>query len=393
MLRQSANIARFRPAILSRSVDILHSAIDIPNNSQKVGNSMQVGIAGAGAIALGYAAFLLQNGHSASVWSPSGNRTAAFADGEPLKVTGAIEGSFSPEVCNDAEELAKRDVIVLALPANGHRYVLDALLPHIEARHCVIISSHLSFAALYLSKKLAERSIQIPIAVWNTTILTSKAQSSTEIKVGAVRAKVDMAVVPVRFGAHAQAICEQLFGDKFIVKDDILTIALSNLNPQNHMGIALCNLTRMERGETWGQRSNVTPAVGRLLEALDQERRSIAAAFGKSVRTVLEHYALSFGVSGDSVAGISQTLAEQGKDPFGPRDISTRYILEDVPFGLVPTVHLAQMCSVVTPLHKSGIEILGACCGRDFTADNDLLSELGLTCTAELIKLGVNGYA
>ena len=53
-------------------------------------------------------------------------------------------------------------------------------------------------------------------------------------------------------------------------RDGLLAIALSNLNPQNHMGIALGNMTRMERGEVWSQGQNVTPKVGRLLEALDQ---------------------------------------------------------------------------------------------------------------------------
>jgi opine dehydrogenase len=38
-----------------------------------------------------------------------------------------------------------------------------------------------------------------------------------------------------------------------VPRDDLLAIAVSNLNPQNHMGIALCNLTRMERGESWNQ--------------------------------------------------------------------------------------------------------------------------------------------
>ena len=52
------------------------------------------------------------------------------------------------------------------------------------------------------------------------------------------------------------------------------------------MAIALCNLTRMERGEAWSQNENIPDAVGRLIEALDAERLAIAAAFGATVRTV-----------------------------------------------------------------------------------------------------------
>lgn len=76
-----------------------------------------------------------------------------------------------------------------------------------------------------------------------------------------VRANVDMATIPASLSRRAAKICVSLFGDRFRFKDDILTIALSNLNPQNHMGIVLCNLTRIERGEDWCQNTNITPTV------------------------------------------------------------------------------------------------------------------------------------
>jgi len=353
---------------------------------------MQVGIAGAGAIAMGYASFLLSRGHGATLWSPSGQSTASFGEGTPLEVTGAIEAGFCPSISSSAADLASNDVIILALPAYGHRMVLDSLIPHLQSRHTIIISGHLSFAALYLSKALSERGIEISIGAWSTTLLTSKAQSPTHIRIGAIRAKVDTAALPASRANEVFALCNELFGDRFQIKDDILTIALSNLNPQSHMGIALCNLTRIERGEAWGQNTNVTAAVARLLEGLDRERLEIAAAFGKTVRTIFEHAKLTHGISGGSVAGVYANLAQQGKDPAGPKTITTRYVLEDVPFGLVPTIHLARVAGVAAPLHTSGVEILGACYGRNFTADNDLLPALGLDDRNLLVELATRGY-
>ncbi|MGN7754654.1 NAD/NADP octopine/nopaline dehydrogenase family protein [Sinorhizobium sp. 22678] len=353
---------------------------------------MRVGIAGAGAIAMGYAAFLSGNGHAAWLWSPSGNGTKELREGKALQVSGAIEGEFHPQVAEGAADLVKCDVIVLALPAFGYRRVLDELVDYLEARHTVVISAHLSFAALYLAKKLSERGLQIPIAVWNTTLLTAKAQSRLHVRVGAIRSKVDMAVVPVRSADSAYKICAEVFGDRFLLKDDLLTIALSNLNPQNHMGIALCNLTRIERGETWGQNSNMTPAVARLLERLDQERIAIASAFGKTVRTILDHSALSHGASGDSVAEIYANLAASGKDPQGPKNINTRYVLEDVPFGLMPMLHLARISGASARLHECGVELLETCYGRDFAAENDILGELGALDSDRLRRLVVEGY-
>ncbi|WP_425964653.1 NAD/NADP octopine/nopaline dehydrogenase family protein [Rhizobium nepotum] len=145
------------------------------------------------------------------------------------------------------------------------------------------------------------------------------------------------------------------------MKDDVLTIALSNLNPQDHMGIALCNLSRIERAEEWGQNTNVTPAVGRFLEALDLERLAIASAFGKTVRSTFDHFRLSFDISGQSVSEISSILVDRGSDRAGPKSLDTRYVLEDVPFGLIPTLHLAKAAGLSAPLHESGVRILSAC--------------------------------
>ncbi|MDR6101861.1 opine dehydrogenase [Agrobacterium larrymoorei] len=354
---------------------------------------MKVGIVGAGAVAMGYAALLLTNGHLPCIWSPSGSRSVALREGSPLKVTGVIEGEFYPEACDTVEELAEHQVIVLALPAYGHRSVLDRLLPYLKPHHIVIISAHLSFAALYLSKKLAERAIEIPIAVWNTTVLTSKAQAPTEIKVGAIRSRIDLATVPDTYVAQAYETCVALFGDRFVVSDDILTATLSNTNPEIHLGIVLCNLTRVELREVWGQRSHITPLVGGFIEALDRERLSIATAFGRNVRAIADHYTISFGVSGDSIAEIAANLAKRGKDPLGPTDIRTRYVFEDVPYGLVPTVALAKLAGVDVPLHRSGVDILGACYGRDFAAANDLIPELQLVDVEHLIERVANGYA
>ena len=77
------------------------------------------------------------------------------------------------------------------------------------------------------------------------------------MQVVTVRKKVDVAAVPHAGAEEAVALCTQLFGDRFVPREGLLAIALSNLNPQNHLAIGLMNLTRMERGELWHQGENV----------------------------------------------------------------------------------------------------------------------------------------
>ncbi|WP_300534740.1 NAD/NADP-dependent octopine/nopaline dehydrogenase family protein [uncultured Mameliella sp.] len=341
--------------------------------------SKKVGLAGAGSIAFGTAAVLHEAGHDPMLWSPSGAGTVDLAAGAPLIASGAAETSLTPRIADSAETLAREnEVLILALPGYGHKTVLDALAPHIEPRHQVIISSHASLGAVYLMQLLAERGVTVPITAWGTTICTGRRQSGTEVKVNTVRSKVDLCTVPEDRSAEALELCQALFGDRFQPRAGLLAISLSNLNPQNHMGIALGNITRMERGETWSQGQNVTPTVGRLLEELDLERLEIAKALGLEVKTIFEHFHLSFHVPVASISEMNQQMHAQGNGGTGPATADSRYVTEDVPYGLVLTAALGRLTGHPAPLHEAGIRIFSAMYGRDFEAENEILKALDL---------------
>ena len=337
------------------------------------------GLAGAGSIAFGTAALIHESGHDPMLWSPSGKGTAELAAGASLTATGAVECSFSPRIAESAAELARlNDVLIVALPGYGHKAVLDALAPHIEDRHHVIISSHASLGAIYLMQLLARRGVTAPVTAWGTTICTGRRNSGTSVRVNTVRSRVDLCTVPADRSAEALEVCRSLFGDRFQPRDGLLAISLSNLNPQNHMGIALGNITRMERGETWSQGQNVTPTVGRLLERLDEERLEIAHALGLDVKTIFEHFHLSFHVPVASISEMNQQMHEQGNGGTGPATADSRYVTEDVPYGLVLTAALGRLAGHPAQLHEAGIRIFSAMYGRNFEDENTLLKALEL---------------
>jgi opine dehydrogenase len=356
---------------------------------------MRVAILGAGSIAYGNAALLASLGHEPVLWSPSGKSGQSLANGETLTATGALTGTFKVGMAASAgEAIAGADAVLFALPANGHRLAMDAAAAHLASGQIVIISSHTSFSGLYIARAIAERGLDIPVVVWGTTVTAGRRTGDASVNVSTVRAKVDIATIPVSAAARGLKTCQDLFGDRFVERSDALAISLSNLNPQNHLGIALCNFTRMEHGETWGQNENNTDSVGRLLEALDAERLAIAEAAGYQVRTIREHYNLSFHVEPGPVGEMARQLAARGNGGNGPSSIDTRYVLEDAPFGLHPTVLLGKLTDRPATLHQAGVDIFSALYGRDFAGENDLLDDIGLErmSLAELKTLVRDGW-
>ena len=141
---------------------------------------MRIAIMGAGSIAYGTAAYLANEGHDLVLWSPSGQRARGLAAGEPLVAKGAVEFSGPVAVAGAAAEAVQgADVVIVALPVNGHRMVLDAIAPHLTPEQTVIISSHGSFGALYLSRLLAGRGITVPIVAGIMPVSTKAGRPAT----------------------------------------------------------------------------------------------------------------------------------------------------------------------------------------------------------------------
>jgi opine dehydrogenase len=326
---------------------------------------MRVAVLGAGGIGLGMAALLCRDGHDPVLWSRSGAPGAVTA-------TGAIEGRFQPRVATTcAAAVAGADAVVIAVPGYGHRAVMDACAPYLGDGQTVVISSHMSLSAVYLRQLCPAAEV----VAWGTTLLTGRKTAPGAVWVTHVRSRLDVAMLPP--GTGGLALCQGLFGDRFVDRGSLAAIALSNLNPQNHMAIALCNLTRMEKGESWKQYANTTPAVGRLMQGLDDERLAVALAYGVAVRTLTEHFRLSFGAEGETMGDMAASLAARPGDPDGPATLDSRYVLEDVPFGLWPTVCLARAAGVAVPLHEAGVHVFSAMYGRDFAMENDILPAIG----------------
>jgi len=420
---------------------------------------LKVGIIGAGSIAFGTASLLSSLGHDPMLWSPSGAGTKELIQQaqssatiinddtitSKIQSTGALSRAFDVRIARSTRELVRSNdnILVFALPVNCHKDAMDRFAPDIiewmmESTQLmrIIISSHASLGAAYLmqllrsefqrqsgpSTSLSDFHRNIRITCWGTTTITARKTSGTSVNVLTIRDAVDFCTVPFKSeDTNNDVLLRTLFGPRFKYRDGgLLAISLSNLNPQNHLGIVLGNMSRMDPPppppplngmpvveatvEPWYQGKCITPKVGRLMEALDLERINIAKVLEIDVRTIYEHFSWSFHVplqtQNDQDGGTPTrplTVSEMNQqmhyykknDVFGPTNPESRYVMEDVPYGLVLTVILGRLLNCPARLHESGIMILSAMYGRDFLTENELLKGLGLIAND---GLNVNAY-
>jgi opine dehydrogenase len=338
----------------------------------------RVGIAGTGAIALASAAWLRQAGHGVTLWSPGGRGAEALRT-QALEAHGVQPCTVTVEVADDAAQLCRgSDALLLALPVNGHKRVMDALLPFLRDGQTVIVSSMASLSSLYLYESARRAGRQITVASFGTTVLTARRESGTQVRVMTRRKAVGVSALPGANVAAAVALCTALFGDGFFPQASALASALANVNPQSHGPLAVFNWTRIERAENWPQYHCMTPGVARVIEALDLERRAVARAFGIEVGPIEDHFARSFGTAATRLEDIAAELHAKRGGPPGPVATSTRYVTEDMPYGLVFVEALGAIAGVPTPATRTIVDAASLVNGIDFRRENDLLAPLAL---------------
>lgn len=332
---------------------------------------MKIAIIGTGGVALGYAARLAERGHAPILYSHSGKGVAGLEQTEVV-CEGKIALRFQPQTTTDlATALADADGVVIAIPANRHRAVMDAMAPLLKPGQNVLVSAELSLSGSHLARILGDRKDDIPVSSLSTTVLMGRRTGPSSVTVGAIRNRVEVSTLPETAAADALAFWKTLFGDMLCEGNGPIAIALSNLNPSIHMASALCNFTRIEKAEYWCNYDGITPGVANLIKALDAERLAVALAYGVKVRDVEEHYRISFGFEpGLPLATMAAKVHEVRKGPPGPVSTDTRFVTEDVPFGIVCIERLARDVDTPVPLHSAGIDIFSAIYGRDFRSEN-----------------------
>jgi opine dehydrogenase len=160
---------------------------------------------------------------------------------------------------------------------------------------------------------------------------------------------------------------------------DALTCGLSSLNPIVHPPGVLMNAGRIERsrGDFYFYEEGVTPSVVRAIEAVDAERLALGHALGLALQPVAAGYhEAGFGPAGDLWATINGSRMLTALR--APGAVDTRWLTEDVPFGLVTWASLADQVDVATPVMEALAVLAAAALGRDLAAGGRRTGDLGL---------------
>ncbi len=294
-----------------------------------------------------------------------------------------------------AEAIRDAEFILVAIPAIGHDAFFEAMLPALTDEHVIVLWPG-NYGSFRLNKLLSQRGVKIrPVIVEASTLpygtrLTGPGQvdlllTAPEIAVSALPATGTEKVLP-RLREMYPVVCPA---------QNVLATAFSNPNPVVHPVASLLNTGAIQyaRGKFRLYREGITEAVARAIRAVYDETAALAEALGFEVLTYRDSdFQTTASIMGVAFQAPSDTIGVIA-GIVGPKSLNDRYLVEDIPFGLVPLSEFAGKLNVPVPLIDAVIDLGSVVCGEDYRRTGRTLADLGLADHSaeeimELVKTG-----
>ncbi len=178
-----------------------------------------------------------------------------------------------------------------------------------------------------------------------------------------------IAALPTKYTKEMFDILVKVF-DTIQMAENILKTTLQNANPVIHPSVSLLNAALIERthGNFFFYEEGVTPAVGRLMKSIDEERIEIGKKLGVNI---ISDPALGMmqGYQAEESYDIGYSKAPGFKGIKAQPQLDYRYFNEDAGFGLVFLIDLAKQIGVETPTMEAVLKLVSVVMDRDYKAE------------------------
>ena len=283
-----------------------------------------------------------------------------------------------PRVTTDASVIAGADVLIVVVPGQHHDKVIRTALPYLRRGQLVLLNPGGVGGALVWGKALAQAEVRGVLLAQPSDLLYAGSRTpSAKVLVNGKKKKAALGVFPNRDHAAVFEILADVFPE-FEAAHNALVAGLGGPGMLVHPLPMLMNATRIDREAPFRYDAyDITRSIARAIERLDAERTAIIAELGghpTPIKDVLTEY---YGVTGaDFHETVLKVPAYQGST--APQDFTHRYIAEEVPTHLVPSVEIARGLGLDAPVMVATVTLAGAVTGNDFAREGWTAERLGL---------------
>jgi opine dehydrogenase len=301
-------------------------------------------------------------------------------DGDRTTV-GSVE--FTDELDGPLKPGAK---VVIMVPTSAIRHYAATLAPYLTPASQVLLTPGHTGGALAFRSVLHDlRPDLTDLVIGETCTLpfVTRMTGSAEVTIWRRLENLLTGTLPAASSASLVGCFASAFSG-LTPAASVLESSLSNLNAVLHPAGMIANVGWIEAtgGDFRFYIDGITPGVARIMDRVDAERLSIAAAFDLSLPTFQDLFHAAGMVTEHVWAQHDTYTAVHNGTPnnkiMAPATMRDRYVEEDVGAGLVAIRALGRCASVATPTIDALIELAGAVNGTDYATSGLTAGKLGI---------------
>jgi opine dehydrogenase len=346
-------------------------------------SDLVVAIVGAGIGGTELAGYLGLNRRRVRLHDVRPEAVSGIRDRGGLEVSGIASG-FAPierATTDLAEALDGATLIAVTTLNNDHQVVAAALAPLLQSGQTICLMPGYVGGALQLRHSLDELGCraEVKLGEMDNFPFTGAILGQAAVRLASLKRHLQVSALPASDGLAVAELVRRVLPPT-VPAANVFQTGLATMNPVLHVPAMLGNQGRLDAGERFQfYGAGITPSVARVIDAVDAERMAVALAFEVDVPTLRGWLAQTYGLEGGDLYALIQRLhAEIFKDSPAPGALATRYVTEDVPYGLVPLAELGRLGGVPMPVAEALITVASVALARDFRHEGRTLARMGL---------------
>jgi opine dehydrogenase len=284
---------------------------------------------------------------------------------------------------NPQEALAGAEVVLMVLPAFAQKPFAEACVPFLEDGQIVVLTPGNFGGAIEFSNTLTRRGKgqKVAVAEMECMIYSGFKSGPAVAWVSGYKKGLRVAAYPATDTEGVMKKLRMVYPELRPAKN-ILETGLRNLNTVVHAPIMIHNAGWIEKtkGGFLFYWDGCTPGVAHSAEGVDRERLTLGRSLGleltPAIEVSLEWYGHE-GVKGRSIYEVLSTNPVYVQDT-APPTLHHRFLLEDVPYGMVPMESLGKATGVATPVTSAIVTLASELTQIDFRGQARDLKYLGL---------------
>lgn len=337
-----------------------------------ISGTKKVFVCGGGHQGLSMAAHLALNGLEVTMWNRTPEHVQEVIDTNEIYCNGIVNGTAKiKKASSDICEVVS-DFVMVTTPSSAHKDVARALAPYVHKNMVVVLNPGRTFGAIEFAETLKECGVkQLPhIAETQTIVYTCRRSDRNSTTIFAMKNDVKIAALhdgDIYYIIQKTPDCLKPY---FNIVSSVAYTSLMNVGMVLHCAPVMMNVGWIETQKVDFKYyyDGISKSVSGLLEKIDSERIAVANKLGYDIESTADWMKRVYGVSGHNLFECIRNN-ESYKEIDAPPTIYCRYILEDVPNGLVPIENIAIKLGVDTPNITTVINIACSVLNIDFRAN------------------------